>query len=88
MTPTVSQYTHFGAPNTNSCQAGNSDQSFLSAGWGGSYPVLNPSSSHSGGINVCFTDGSVSFIKNSVALPTWWALGTRNGNETVSADAY
>ena len=33
-------------------------------------------------------DGSVRFVKNTVSLPTWWALGTRNGGEVVSADAY
>ncbi|KAJ3058933.1 hypothetical protein HK102_010241, partial [Quaeritorhiza haematococci] len=48
----------------------------------------NPSSNHPGGANVAFMDGSVRFIKNSVSLPTWWALGTRNGGEVISADAY
>jgi len=48
----------------------------------------NPSSNHPGGANVAFADGSVRFIKNSVDLPTWWALGTRNGGEVVSSDAY
>ena len=35
-----------------------------------------------------FGDGSVKFIKNSVSLQTWRALGTRNGGEVISADAY
>ncbi|MDR3623485.1 MAG: DUF1559 domain-containing protein [Paludisphaera borealis] len=48
----------------------------------------NPSSNHPGGVNVAFMDGSVRFVKNSVDLPTWWALGTRNGGEVISADAY
>jgi len=48
----------------------------------------NPSSNHPGGVNVGLMDGSVRFIKNTVALPTWWALGTRNGGEVISADAY
>ena len=26
--------------------------------------------------------------KNSVDLPTWWALGTRSGGEVVSSDSY
>jgi hypothetical protein len=30
----------------------------------------------------------VKFIKNSVSLQTWRALGTRNGGEAISADAY
>ena len=48
----------------------------------------NPSSNHPGGVNVAFMDGSVRFVKNSVSLPTWWALGTRNGGEVVSSDSY
>ncbi|MFO0890228.1 MAG: DUF1559 domain-containing protein [Isosphaeraceae bacterium] len=48
----------------------------------------NPTSNHPGGVNVGFMDGSVKFIRNNVDLPTWWALGTRNGGEVVSADAY
>jgi hypothetical protein len=34
------------------------------------------------------TDGSVRFVKDSVARLTWWALGTRNGGEVISADSY
>jgi hypothetical protein len=33
-------------------------------------------------------DGSVKFIKDTIALPTWWAIGTRGQGEVVSADAY
>jgi hypothetical protein len=33
-------------------------------------------------------DGSVRFIKESVALPTWRALGTRNGGEVISSENY
>ena len=43
---------------------------------------------HSGGANVAFADGSVHFIKDSISLPTWMALGTRAGGEVVSSDAY
>jgi prepilin-type N-terminal cleavage/methylation domain-containing protein/prepilin-type processing-associated H-X9-DG protein len=43
---------------------------------------------HPGGVNVCFADGSVHFIKDSVSQPTWGALGTRGGNEVISADSY
>ena len=47
-----------------------------------------PSSRHPGGVNMLIGDGSVHFIKNSVSVQTWRALGTRNGGEVVSADAY
>ena len=50
--------------------------------------VMPPSSRHPGGVNVLFGDGSVKFVKDSVNLPTWRALGTRAGGEVVSADSY
>jgi prepilin-type N-terminal cleavage/methylation domain-containing protein/prepilin-type processing-associated H-X9-DG protein len=47
-----------------------------------------PCSNHPGGINVLFADGSVRFVKDSVNQQTWMALGSRNGNEVLSADSY
>ena len=41
-----------------------------------------------GGVNVCFADGSVHFVKSSVSLQAWWGLGTRNGGEVISSDQY
>jgi len=49
---------------------------------------VGASSFHSGGVNVAFGDGSVKFIKNSISMPTWWALGTRANGEVISADSY
>jgi prepilin-type N-terminal cleavage/methylation domain-containing protein/prepilin-type processing-associated H-X9-DG protein len=49
---------------------------------------MNASSFHPGGVNVCFGDGSVRFVKNSIAMATWWALGTRGNGEVVSSDSY
>jgi len=45
-------------------------------------------STHPGGVNAGFADGSVRFFKDSTALPVWQALGTRNGGELLSADSY
>jgi len=53
--------------------------------YGYSYPA---SSNHPGGVNVGFADGSIKFVKNSIARMTWWALGTKGGNEVISSDAY
>lgn len=78
------RYFHFGPPNMHSCDTTPSTFSGLGGGQG----VVPPTSNHSGGVNVCFTDGSVKFIKDSVSLPTWWALGTRAGGEVISADSY
>ena len=46
------------------------------------------SSNHSGGVNACMADGSVKFIKSSISRMTWWALGTRNGEEIIGSDSY
>ncbi|HEX4607964.1 MAG TPA: DUF1559 domain-containing protein [Urbifossiella sp.] len=53
-----------------------------------SFPVqsnihLAARSAHTGGVNVCFADGSVRFIRDSIPLDTWKALGTRSGGETI-----
>jgi hypothetical protein len=34
------------------------------------------------------TSASVSFIKNSIAMQTWWALGTRENGEVIDASSY
>jgi prepilin-type N-terminal cleavage/methylation domain-containing protein/prepilin-type processing-associated H-X9-DG protein len=45
-------------------------------------------SGHPGGANFLFADGSVKFVKNSIAMSIWWSLGTRNGGEVISSDAF
>jgi prepilin-type N-terminal cleavage/methylation domain-containing protein/prepilin-type processing-associated H-X9-DG protein len=76
-------YNHVSTPNGKTC-----------AGTGFPGTMANmpmqvpPSSRHPGGANVLMGDGSVRFVKNSVALATWRALGTRAGGEVISADSY
>jgi prepilin-type N-terminal cleavage/methylation domain-containing protein/prepilin-type processing-associated H-X9-DG protein len=53
--------------------------------YGFSYPA---SSAHSGGVNVCFADGSVRFVKSSIARNSWWSLGTKAAGEVLSSDSY
>jgi prepilin-type processing-associated H-X9-DG protein len=50
--------------------------------------VMPPSSRHPCGVNMLFGDGAVKFLKDSVKLAMWRALGTRAGGEVVSADSY
>jgi prepilin-type N-terminal cleavage/methylation domain-containing protein/prepilin-type processing-associated H-X9-DG protein len=45
-------------------------------------------SPHPGGLNFAKADGSVMFVKNSISLTTYRALGTRAGGEVVSSDQY
>lgn len=78
------RYNHVGTPNTMNCTASNA----FDPNWGSAQDSLPPSSNHSGGVNVCFGDGSVKFIKNSVSPQAWWAIGTRNGGEVVGSDAF
>jgi prepilin-type N-terminal cleavage/methylation domain-containing protein/prepilin-type processing-associated H-X9-DG protein len=55
---------------------------------GPTYSAVTTRSYHPGGANALFGDGSVHFVKDSVAWTTWRALGTVSGGEVVSADAY
>jgi prepilin-type N-terminal cleavage/methylation domain-containing protein/prepilin-type processing-associated H-X9-DG protein len=48
----------------------------------------NATSNHPGGANCLMADGSVRFIKGSVSMPIWWALGTKANGEVVSSDSY
>ncbi len=50
--------------------------------------AISARSQHPGGVNSLLMDGSVRFIKSSVALPVWRALATRAGGEVISADQY
>jgi prepilin-type processing-associated H-X9-DG protein len=43
---------------------------------------------HPGGVNFSFADGSVRFIKSSINLTIYRALGTRAGGEVISRDLY
>jgi prepilin-type N-terminal cleavage/methylation domain-containing protein/prepilin-type processing-associated H-X9-DG protein len=53
-----------------------------------SYASKGLKSRHPGGVNVLFCDGSVKFLKNSISMPVYCALGSRNGGEVVSSDSY
>jgi prepilin-type processing-associated H-X9-DG protein len=48
----------------------------------------NANSFHPGGANCTMADGSVRFVKSSVAMNIWWGLGTRAGGEIIGADQY
>jgi prepilin-type N-terminal cleavage/methylation domain-containing protein/prepilin-type processing-associated H-X9-DG protein len=78
-------YNHFMPPNSTACDNLNDGNT---GGYASLQDAFPPSSNHPGGINVAFADGSVKFIKDTIAIPTWWAIGTRNQGEVVSADSY
>lgn len=68
-------YYHTAGPNRRSCM----------------YPpsriATTANSNHPGGVNVSMGDGSVKFIKESISIQTWRALGTRNQAEIISSDS-
>jgi prepilin-type N-terminal cleavage/methylation domain-containing protein/prepilin-type processing-associated H-X9-DG protein len=83
----VSSYTHNGPPNSVECE-NPSDYFCTWCTLGNPTGSAPPNSNHPGGVNLCFADGSVRFVKDSVGLQAWWAIGTRAGGEVVSSDQY
>jgi prepilin-type processing-associated H-X9-DG protein len=75
---TFTRYNHVMPPNANSCGYG------IYNGGG----AFTASSRHSGGVNLLLADGSVRFIKSSISAQTWWALGSRAGDETIDASSF
>ena len=64
-------------------------------GWGSSnwasrcaYTNTGFKSHHPGGANFVFADGSVHFLKQTIAMTTYCALGSRAGGEVISSDGY
>jgi prepilin-type N-terminal cleavage/methylation domain-containing protein/prepilin-type processing-associated H-X9-DG protein len=77
--PNISRYNHVMPPNTWGCRVDADNDK------GG---AIAASSRHPGVVNLVLCDGSVRAIKDSIGLPTWWALGSRNGGEVISSDSY
>ena len=47
----------------------------------GTYNDVSMGSNHQGGCNVVMGDGSVRFVRDSIPIATWRAMGTRSGGE-------
>jgi prepilin-type N-terminal cleavage/methylation domain-containing protein/prepilin-type processing-associated H-X9-DG protein len=81
----ATMYNHVAPPNWQGMDCGN---------WSaipdtpGEHAIVSARSEHPGGVNALFGDGSVRFVKNTVDVRTWRALGTRSGGEVVSADQF
>ena len=72
----TTSYWHSAPPNSRSCMFPPSRIS------------TTANSRHPGGVNLGLADGSVRFVKSTVNIQTWRALGTRNLGEVISSDAY
>ncbi len=84
--PALSAYTHTVPPNYAAFDCGNLPTSAAPDAYNSAHIAAR--SYHSGGVNVCFADGSVHFITNTIDFTTWKALGTRNGGEVLNASQY
>jgi prepilin-type processing-associated H-X9-DG protein len=83
-------YSHHRVPNdfNPDCRTGNPFGDATNAEWDLLALDGAARSFHPGGVNVLYGDGHVAFVKDSIAVSVWRALGTRNGGELLSADAY
>ena len=88
--PGHTMYNHRRPPNDAQpdCRGGLPHSDKSDPNW--SYLSLNVTarSLHPGGVNALLADGHVQFMKNTINVVTWQALGSRNGGEVVSADAF
>ena len=75
----VGSYTHVMPPNTFGCSTDGSN-------WNNTN-TSDAGSKHSGGVNVLMLDGSVKFVKATINVATWQAIGTMANNEVIDASA-
>lgn len=85
--PFNSTYSHTLPPNWNVRTQTPATQRYncgvLSLNW---MQHMAASSYHTGGVNVCRADGSVSFQSNGVDFVAWQAFGSRSGGEVVALE--
>jgi prepilin-type processing-associated H-X9-DG protein len=68
----TSSYWHTNLPNRRSCKKPSGRVATLA------------NSAHPGGVNVLLCDGSVRFVRNTIDLYSWRALGSRNLGEVFT----
>jgi len=81
---TCTTYNHVAGPNARTCAS--MDNSMMNSMANMSVQIP-PSSYHPGGANVLLGDGGVRWVKDTIDLRVWRALGTRNGGEVISSDS-
>jgi prepilin-type N-terminal cleavage/methylation domain-containing protein/prepilin-type processing-associated H-X9-DG protein len=88
--PGHTMYNHLRPPNSKlpDCRGGLPHSIRRDPQWSWLSLNIAARSKHPGGVNSLMADGHVQFVKDSIDVSTWQALGTRNGGEVVSADAY
>jgi prepilin-type processing-associated H-X9-DG protein len=72
-------------PNSKSCSryggTGNLDDQVNILGG-----VTTATSFHAGGVNLAMADGSVRFVRSSVSIAVWMAVGGRNDGKSLTLD--
>ena len=88
--PGHSMYNHRRVPNDAQvdCRGGLPHSDKSDPFWNQLSLNITARSKHPGGVQSLFGDGHVQFIKNSISLPIWQALGSVNGGEVVGAESY
>jgi prepilin-type N-terminal cleavage/methylation domain-containing protein/prepilin-type processing-associated H-X9-DG protein len=74
-------YWHITTPNTKSCDEVNGFS------WYNVGSFLGPGSYHPGGVNMLFLDGTVRFIKDSIAPQPYYGVSTISSGEVISSDS-
>jgi prepilin-type N-terminal cleavage/methylation domain-containing protein len=87
--PGHSMYNHLRPPNDPGvdCRGGLPHSSRTNHWWDRLSLNVAARSLHPGGVNALNCDGSVRFVKETIAAEVWRSLGSRKGGEVVSADA-
>ncbi len=88
--PGHSMYNHRRPPNSPlaDCRGGIPHSDKSDPNWNFLSLNIAARSKHPGGVNSLFCDGHVQFVKDTIDVAAWRALGTRNGGEVVGADAF
>jgi prepilin-type N-terminal cleavage/methylation domain-containing protein/prepilin-type processing-associated H-X9-DG protein len=88
--PGHSMYNHLRVPNDKlpDCRGGLPHSNRSDPLWSWLSLNIAARSKHPGGVNSLVADGHVQFVKNTINVGVWQALGTVAGGEVISADAY
>jgi prepilin-type N-terminal cleavage/methylation domain-containing protein/prepilin-type processing-associated H-X9-DG protein len=70
-------YNHYYPPNARTWDCGNGSHN---------KGLSTARSYHPGGVNLCFADGSVRFVRESVPADAWRMIATRAGGEVAASD--
>jgi len=82
--PQDTLYSHTLPPNWNQPSSNVALSNYPCGDNGFNVSHMPASSYHSGGVNVCMADGSVRFVRESVAFNVWQAAGSRAGGEPLN----